>query len=380
MAVKLLKVFFATLLIPFVILPIRIYTYDVYHFWSLEDPLSAKYNSNARVQNAAFINYLDFDSIILGNSHMENTSAKMASEIFGGKFFNLSISGSNNYERAIILRRALETHNIKRVMLLLTPTYSTEGHGNYSIKTWSFLYDSSRFNDFKYYLNSHDMVCMWTFSQKSSCVGKSRNLDRPYSWFDEPDHSSRFGGIQNWVRFYKNRQLEDLVTRQIPESVNRELTVGAKLSDNEMQKISQSLDQNVFDFAKKHPNTEFFLYFNPDSLLGKSLIFRNTLTFNQYAYFVQQVAKKSDAFLNVHFFGFDNLFFTNDIIYYKDATHYREGINGQLLYLIKKKQYQLKDDNVNAYLLNLWSRVKRFDLNMFNKTFQDKLLNDNIKS
>ena len=183
MSVKLLKVFFATLLVLFASFVIRIYTYDAYHFWSLRNPQNAKYSSNARIQNVAFIHHLNFDSIILGNSHMENTSAKIASEIFGGNFFNLSISGSNNYERAIILKRVLETHNIKRVILMLTPSHSTEEHGNYSVKAWSYLYDSSRLNDFKYYLNSHDMTCMWKFSQKPSCVGKSRDLDRPYAWF-----------------------------------------------------------------------------------------------------------------------------------------------------------------------------------------------------
>lgn len=87
MSVKLLKVFFATLLVLFASFVIRIYTYDAYHFWSLEHPQDAKYSSNARIQNAAFINHLNFDSIILGNSYMENTSAKEASDVFGGKFF-----------------------------------------------------------------------------------------------------------------------------------------------------------------------------------------------------------------------------------------------------------------------------------------------------
>lgn len=122
MSVKLLKVFFATLLALSIAFIVRIYTYDAYHFWSLNDPQNARYSSNQRVQNAAFINHLDFDSIILGNSYMENTSAKEASDVFGGKFFNLSMSGSNNYERSIVLKRTLENHDIKRVILLLTPS------------------------------------------------------------------------------------------------------------------------------------------------------------------------------------------------------------------------------------------------------------------
>lgn len=373
MSVKLLKVFFATLLVLSIAFIVRIYTYDAYHFWSLNDPQNARYSSNQRVQNAAFINHLDFDSIILGNSYMENTSAKEASDVFGGKFFNLSMSGSNNYERSIVLKRTLENHDIKRVILLLTPSCSTEGHGSYPIESWKILYDDNRFNDFKYYLNTHDMVCMWTFSKKPSCLGRKKNLDRPYAWFEAPDHASRFGGLQNWALFYKNPQLENLITHKIPEAANKALSIGNSLSDEEMDEISQSLDQTVFDFARQYPDTEFLLYFNPDSLLGKALTFRNYLAFTQYSYFVQQAVKKSSAFSNVHLFGFDNLAFTNDLSYYKDTTHYREEINSQLLYLMKAKKYSLSADTVDSYLNELWVKVEKFDLDILNQFLQSKL-------
>ena len=373
MPVRLLRVFFATFLVLVAFLGLRIYTYDAYHFWSLDDALNEKYSSNARVQNAAFINHLDFDSVILGNSYMENTSAAEASEIFGGKFFNLSLSGSNNYERSIVLRRVLEAHNIKRVILLLTPSYSIEGHGGYAIETWHYLYDSNRFNDFKYYLNIHDMLCMWTFSKKSKCMGEKKNLDRPYAWFKTPEHASRFGGVQNWARFYKNPQLENLITTEIPEAINKELLVGAPLSEEIRFEISQSLDQTVFNFVKEYPNTEFLLYFNPDSLLGKALTFRNYLSFAQYSYFVQQATRKSYSYTNAHLFGFDNLAFTNDIGYYKDSTHYKEEINHQLLLLMKGRKYQLRLDNVDNYLKELWVRVQKFNLNSFNHSIQAKI-------
>lgn len=375
MSVKLLKVFFAILLALSIAFIVRIYTYDAYHFWSLEHPQDAKYSSNARIQNAAFINHLNFDSIILGNSYMENTSAKEASDVFGGKFFNLSMSGSNNYERSIVLKRTLETHDIKRVILLLTPSSSTEGHGSYPIETWKILYDDNRFNDVKYYLNTHDMVCMWTFSKKSSCLGRKKNLDRPYAWFEAPDHASRFGGLQNWARFYKNPQLENLITYEIPNAANKTLSIGTPLSDKEMDEISQSLDLTVFDFARQYPDTEFLLYFNPDSLLGKALTFRNYLSFTQYSYFVQQAVKKSSPFSNVHLFGFDNLAFTNDLSYYKDTTHYREDINSQLLHLMEAKKYSLSADTVDSYLNELWVRVEKFDLNTLNQFLQSRLHN-----
>jgi hypothetical protein len=48
-----------------------------------------------RQQAAGIINNYEFDSIILGTSMLENTSAKEAGEKLGGKFMNISLSGSN---------------------------------------------------------------------------------------------------------------------------------------------------------------------------------------------------------------------------------------------------------------------------------------------
>lgn len=163
------------------------------------------------------------------------------------------------------------------------------------------------------------------------------------------------------------------LSHEIPEATNKALSIGTPLSDKEMAEISQFLDQTVFDFARQYPDTEFLLYFNPDSLLGNALTFRNYLSFTQYSYFVQQAVKKSGTFSNVHIFGFDNLAFTNDLSYYKDTIHYREDINSQLLHLMKAKKYLLSVDNVDSYLNKLWVRVKKFDLNTLNQFLQSKL-------
>lgn len=373
MAIKLLKVFFATLLILSVCLIARVFSYDAYHFWSLDNPPHAKYSNNARVQNAAFINFLDFDSIILGNSYMENTSSEIASNILSGRFFNLSMSGSNNYERSIVLRRTLHTHNIKRVILLLTPSVSTEGHGSYPIESWNYLYDDNQVNDFKYYLNSHDIKCMLRFSKKSSCFGTEKNLDRPYAWYQYLEHTSRFGGLQNWAIHYKNPQLENLITKEIPEATLQKISKGEVVSETLEAEISSYLDETVFNFVDQYPHTEFLLYFNPDSLLGKVLNSRHYVEFNTYASFVRQVAEKSARYPNVHFFGFDNLAFTDDISFYKDTTHYKEEINTHLLKLIAKNKYEIREDNVDDYLSVLWERMENFDLNHFNESLQEEL-------
>ncbi|WP_302616456.1 hypothetical protein, partial [uncultured Desulfovibrio sp.] len=53
-----------------------------------------------REQAAGIINSFEFDSVILGTSMLENTSAREASQKIGGIFVNISLAGSSFYERA----------------------------------------------------------------------------------------------------------------------------------------------------------------------------------------------------------------------------------------------------------------------------------------
>lgn len=61
-----------------------------------------------REQAAGIINSFEFDSVILGTSMLENTSAREASQKIGGIFVNISLAGSSFYERAIVLKKVLQ--------------------------------------------------------------------------------------------------------------------------------------------------------------------------------------------------------------------------------------------------------------------------------
>ena len=78
--------------------------------------LKNKLDSNMRIQASGIIKNYEFDSIILGTSMLENTSAKTTSEILGGKFTNISLSGSDFFERSFILNYALEKKQMKKVI------------------------------------------------------------------------------------------------------------------------------------------------------------------------------------------------------------------------------------------------------------------------
>ena len=87
---------------------------------------------------------------------LDNTSAKEASQILGEKFINLSIDGSDYFERELILNYILniKNKNIKKIIFSLdTWHFLNQNKGNitYPPHKFDFLYDNKKFNDYKVY-------------------------------------------------------------------------------------------------------------------------------------------------------------------------------------------------------------------------------------
>ena len=371
---KLLISFVLSAILTFGVILLRVYWADPLLFYSL-DTSEAKYSSNMRVQAAGLINNLDFDSVILGNSHMENTSCKEASEVFGGKFINVSLSGSNLYERAILLERILSKGNIKTVILMLAARVDKSGHGQYRLENWSYLYDNNRFNDVLYYFNSHDLMCILTFSNAPSCIGVKTDLDRPNAWYSHPNHTSRFGGVENWIKYYRNSQLHPIMTEKIPNAVEKkQANISNEVSAETIEQINTTIGETLEVFIKKYPQTHFYCFFNPDSILSRSMEDARG-EFGFYKEFVMASVKILTPYSNVKIYGFDNLEFTQDLSYYKDLVHYRPEINSMLLQFIGKDIYRLNNQNVVHYLDVLTKRVDSFDLIAFNEMIQKGIKN-----
>lgn len=366
---KLLISFVLSIIVTFGVILFRVYWADPLHFYSL-DTSKARYSSNMRVQAAGLINNLDFDSVILGNSHMENTSCKEASEVFGGKFINVSLSGSNLYERAVLLERILAKGDIKTVYLLLGARLDKTGHGKYAIDNWDYLYDENRFNDILYYFNSHDLICIFTFSKQSSCIGSRKDLDKPNAWSEIPAHNSRFGGIRNWIKYYNNNQLRPILTEAIPLAAAKsrnELTDGVDFKT--VEQIDITIEETLVTFAKRYPDTNFYAFFNPESLLLHA-VEKTSGKFDFYKAFVKEVVRLLTPYSNFKIYGFDNLEFTDDLAFYKDWSHYKPEINSLLLRHIGKDQYRLTGSNVDEYLNILTKRVDSYDLVSLNEVIQ----------
>ena len=134
---------------------------------------------NMRIESAGLIKHHDFDSLIFGSSMLENTSAAEANANLGGKFMNLSLSGSDFYERALILDFAFRHKNFKKIIYSLDTIKflnQEKGHENYALSEFDFLYDKDPFNDIKVYFTDEFLKKIFKFGKKYQC--KNSNFDR----------------------------------------------------------------------------------------------------------------------------------------------------------------------------------------------------------
>ena len=319
---------------------------------------------------------LKTDYIDFGFIHCIDEAADLEKVISGGTLDYMKELKADGVIRHIglsshtpeIVEKVLDMGLIDMLMFSINPAYDYR-HGEYAIENWDYLYDSNWFNDIKYYFNSHDLMCILIFSESPACVGIRKDLDRPNAWYASPFHNSRFGGVENWVKHYTNDQLSFLLTKTIPSAIQKQSESENLVNEDTILQIDTTVTETIEKFVKKYPQTNFYCYFNPDSLLAHSI--ENAFgIFGFYKEFVRETVNKLAPYQNVKIFGFDNLEFTQDLSYYKDLTHYKPEINSMILKLIGRGEYRLNSNNVDSYLTKLTERVETYDLVAFNEMIQ----------
>lgn len=341
--------------INFIIDPLKLF-HQAYFF-------KDKLNSNMRLQAAGIINNYEFDSIILGTSMLENTSSKESSYILGGDFINISLSGSDFYERSFVLNYALKKKQIKKVIYSLDYSgliQSRKGDPNFRIDDFDYLYDDNYLNDFKQYLSIDSFKDILKIY-----LSKKANFDTPNEWFSDKSHSSRFGGIDNWFKAENNKQINDAF-KEIFESINaikNNKTIIDKDIENEITISKRYIDNYLLAYIDTNPNTEFYLFIPPYSRIQNAIDAQyKKSNFHRLKESIKYLVEKSKDYPNLKIYGWGDRDFPDNITYYKDLGHYSPEINSKMIYWIKEKDGLLTINNLEKYL----------------EIFEEKSLNYNV--
>ncbi len=348
-----------------------IYMYDPMQLFHKTYKKKVTFHKTMREQNAGIINNYSFDSMILGTSMLENTSADEASKIFGGKFVNLSMSGSDFYERELVLEYALKKKNIKRVIYSLDmDKYIEQKRGNkhYPTDKFNYLYDDNPFNDFKLYLNDKYIECLISFSKEKECTGSATSLDRPSSWYKSKYHAPRYGGLDNWFNAKNNKQIKAAFKSIVntERKIQAKQVIRLKNIDMKIAAAKQYIDDTLLNTIEKAPSTEFLLFFPPYSRLYFAMQAQydlNAYTIHQAV--VKYMASKIEEYDNLKVFTFENEIFLDDIANYKDPKHYHYSINSWMLNAMNKNRGLLNKDIVDKYTNETLKKALEYNLTIF---------------
>lgn len=352
-----LPIILALVILLFIYDPLRLY----HKPWFRDDT----YHNDMRTQAKNIIDNEKFDSILIGSSMLENTSAKEASKKLNAKFVNLSAGGSVFKERAIILNYLLKHRKIKNIIYSLDGYSLVNLDNNRTFKHYEYLYDDNLYNDFKIYINKKFIFCALSFSKSKKCVGKTNDLEILTSWYEE--NKKHFDSINNWNEKSKNHLIKEFTNIK-----NEEKYIDLNIKENK-----KYIDDNIITFIKQNPNINFYIIIPTYSRLFYKINKYTEYKTNKNVYY--SIYKKSLIYLiqecekykNVKIYGFDDLDYADNIANYKDLAHYNIDMNSMQLDAIKNDTNRLTPQNIDKYFQIMEEKIKAYDIKPILKQIKD---------
>jgi hypothetical protein len=287
--------------------------------------------------------------------------------VLGGKFVNISMSSSLHYERSLVLAYLLKRKALRNVVYSLDYSYlsPTYDHPDYPMATWGYLYDSNRLNDFKAYYNDKFFLCLLRWSIDPLCAGKAKSLDRPNAWFMNPNHASRFGGLDNWFSAANNGQVKSAFKSisNAAQKVDASAPVDEKEYLLRRAEVISYIDSYVLANARRNRETNFYYVFPPYSRIHFSMLYQaNPKLARLHEDVVRHIVEEAENMKNVLVIGYEDQDFLDDISNYKDPRHYHEKYNRIFIDDIRAGRHVLTQKNTDEYISVAKEKALAFDL------------------
>ncbi|MDE6619526.1 MAG: hypothetical protein K2K74_03365 [Lachnospiraceae bacterium] len=285
--------------------------------------------------NDGIVKHFEYDAVITGSSMSANFKASLFGELFDTNAIKVPLYGASYCEINELLEQAF-AHNdhITHVMRALDSTMLVVDKDTiYSSHRPEYLYDDDLLNDIEYVLNK-DMYFKFTgyVFTYMRLGGKSTNFDvyRNYSG------SYEYNG-QRLKESYRDQRTERVDTLQ-------------ELSEEDVQLLTENLEQNVLALVKAHPDTEFYLFFPPYSVLYFDDL-RQKGELDKMLDAHEEAIELLLPYDNVHLYSFfDNFDLTCNLWNYSDTLHYNQDVCDVILYNMASEEGLLTEENYEDYL------------------------------
>ena len=260
---------------------------------------------NQLSQNPGMAKHMEYDSVILGSSMTVNFNTNWFGELLGLDTIKLNYSGAYPKDQANIMEIIFHSnHRVKAVFLGVDVMTYTGGVEETKYPIPEYLYDDVYLNDVQYLFNK-DVVLNYIL--------------RPLA---DPDKTDLATVYQSWwTDEYYNIQWV-MHNYEPPAPVEEETRPYAYI-----ESVEKNLQVNICPYIEQNPDTEFYVFFPPYSILyWNDVIQENHLEATMAEY--QYIANRMIAYDNVRVFYFPSQErIVTDLNNYADYTHYHRDIN-----------------------------------------------------
>ncbi len=280
---------------------------------------------NQLSQNPGMAKNMLYEGCIIGSSMTVNFDTDDFKELLDVNTVKLSYSGAYPKDDYNILSivfdkntYARKNSDVKAVFLAMDIPTMTADTKTTKYPLPEYLYDKNVVNDVKYLLNKDVLL---QYIMRPMIQRQGSDLSQIYSSWWTPDYYN----IQ-WVMHNYDE----------PEKVLIETEKDALIPQTE-----ENLDVNILPFVEENPDTQFYFFFPPYSILyWHNVMQENTFeaTFKQYQY----VADRLLEYDNVHLFYFQTMEEVLDLNNYADYSHYKPEINRFMVECFKDGKYEIK--------------------------------------
>lgn len=313
---------------------ITVYVDPLFHFHApvegIEYPLY-----DDKYMNDGIVRHFDYDAIIIGSSMAANFRTSVCDGVFGTHAVKIPLYGASYREINELLEQAFD-HNdkITRVVRGLDSTMLiTDKDIVYNEGRPEYLYDDNLLNDVEYVWNKDIYFqfteYVFTFMRQG---GKSTNFDTYKSYAGDYAYDAQ-------------RLKESYAVSREERAAEEHL-----LSKEDIQMLTQNLEQNVLALVREHPETEFYLFFPPYSILCFDQ-WRQRGELDRMLDAHEKAIQILLPYDNIHLYTFfDRFEMICDLGNYTDTLHYNREVCDRMLQCMAVGDGLLTEDNYIDYM------------------------------
>ena len=306
---KLLALFFAA--VPVMLLAVAGSIVYVDPFFVYHAPVSGfpYVVDNQLSQNPGMARHMEYDSIVTGSSMTFNFDMNDFRSELGLNTLKLSYAGAYPHNNAIIMDVVFEKEGIRAVFLPVDIPTMTGGTDETKYPVPMYLYDHNPLNDAPYLL-SKDVLLQYIL--KPLIQREPTDLAHVYA---DTWRTDEWYGTEKVLADYIPAPRTD--TETAPEAL-----IGPAL---------RNLEVNLLPYIEAHPETKFYLFYPPYSIL----YWYNLVREGRFEATLSEIACINErllAYSNVRVFFFqDDESYVTDLDHYADYTHYHPDMNRMMV-------------------------------------------------